>query len=172
MASTTAPSPIRWPQRMPGSQYCARLMDSAPPATATSQSPSMMDCAADTMACSPLPHSRLTVKAGVSSGSPPLIAATRDRYMSLVSVWSPLPNTTWPTWAGSTPDLLTASRTTFAARSQGGTEARPPPYLPIGVLTADRTNTSSIVSSSSHMSQTAGDGLDLSCCPCDDLLPR
>jgi hypothetical protein len=127
MASTAAPSPIRWPQRMPGSQYGARLIDSAPPATATSQSPSMMACAADTMACSPLPHSRLTVKAGISTGSPPLTAATRDRYMSLVSVCSTLPNTAWPTWAGSTPDRLTASRTTFAARSQGGTEARLPP---------------------------------------------
>src|ERR1700726_5010624 len=60
MASTTVPSPIRWPQRMPGSQYCARLIDSTPPATATSQSPSLIAWAADTIACSPLPHSRLT----------------------------------------------------------------------------------------------------------------
>ena len=71
------------------------------------------------MACSPLPHSRFTVSAGVPTSRPPLMAATRDRYMSLFSVWSTLPNTTWPTWDGSTPDLLTASRTTFAARSQG-----------------------------------------------------
>ena len=93
MASTTAPSPIRWPQRMPGSQYCARLMDSAPPATATSQSPSLIAWAADTIACSPLPHSRLTVKAGVSTGSPPLTAATRLRYMSRASVWITCPKT-------------------------------------------------------------------------------
>ena len=146
--STATPSPIRWPQRMPGSQYGARLIDSAPPATATSQSPSMMACEAETMACSPLPHSLFTVSAGVPTSRPPLTAATRDRYMSLASVWITLPNTAWPTWAGSTPDLLTASRTTFAARSQGGTEARPPPYLPIGVLTADRTNTSSMILSS------------------------
>src|SRR5712691_5608406 len=76
-ASTTAPSPIRWPHRMPGSQYCPRLMDSAPPATATSQSPSLIAWAADTIACRPLPHSRLTVKAGVCTGRPPLTAATR-----------------------------------------------------------------------------------------------
>ena len=145
MESMTVPSPIRWPQRMPGSQYWARLITSAPPATAASQSPSMIACAADTMACSPLPHSRFTVSAGVSTGRPPLTAATRDRYMSLFSVWSTLPNTAWPTWAGSTPDRLTASRTTVAARSHGGTEARPPPNLPIGVLTPDRTNTSSMV---------------------------
>src|SRR5580704_9154648 len=83
MASTTGPSPIRWPQRMPGSQYCARLMDSTPPATATSQSPSLIAWAADTIACSPLPHSRLTVKAGVSTGRPPLTAANRLYACSL-----------------------------------------------------------------------------------------
>jgi hypothetical protein len=42
MGSIATPSFIRWPQRMPGSQYGARLIDSAPPATATSQSPSMI----------------------------------------------------------------------------------------------------------------------------------
>ena len=42
MASRATPSFIRWPQRMPGSQYGTRLIDSAPPATATAQSPSMI----------------------------------------------------------------------------------------------------------------------------------
>ena len=42
MGSSVTPSPIRWPQRVVGSQYGARLIDSAPPATATSQSPSMI----------------------------------------------------------------------------------------------------------------------------------
>jgi hypothetical protein len=42
MGSIATPSFIRWPQRMAGSQYGARLIDSAPPATATSQSPSMI----------------------------------------------------------------------------------------------------------------------------------
>ena len=68
-------------------------MDSTPPATATSQSPSLIAWAADTIACSPLPHSRLTVKAGVSTGRPPLTAATRLRYMSRGSVWITLPKT-------------------------------------------------------------------------------
>ena len=85
-ASITLPSPIRWPQRMPGSQYWPRLIDSAPPATATWASPSVMIWEAETMACSPLPQSRLTVKAGVVTGRPPLTAATRLRYMSLTSV--------------------------------------------------------------------------------------
>ena len=61
------PSCIRCPHRKPGSQYCPRLIDSAPPATATSQSPSRIACAADTIACSPLPHSRFSVNAGVST---------------------------------------------------------------------------------------------------------
>ena len=42
MASMATVSFIRAPQRMLGSQYGARLIDSAPPATATSQSPSMI----------------------------------------------------------------------------------------------------------------------------------
>ena len=56
-----------------------RLMFSAPPATATSASPSMMAWAAVIMACRPLPQSRLSVSAGVSCGRPPLTPATRAR---------------------------------------------------------------------------------------------
>src|SRR5580658_6139633 len=142
IASTVTPSCIRCPHRRPGSQYWPRLIDSVPPATATSQSPSRIACAADTIACSPLPHSRFSVNAGVSTGSPPLTAATRPRYMSRTSVWITWPKTAWPTSDGSTPARLTAARTTVAARSHGGTAARPPPYLPIGVRVPDRTRTS------------------------------
>jgi hypothetical protein len=46
---------------------------------ATSQSPSVIACEAETMACRPEPHSRLTLKAGVSFGRPAFIAATRLR---------------------------------------------------------------------------------------------
>ena len=109
------------------------------------------------MACIPLPHSRFTVSAGVSLFRPPFRAATRDMYISRTSVWITLPNTTWPMSSALTPARLTASRTTLAARSQGGTEARPPPYLPIGVLTADRTNTSSMIFLISHV-EAAVDG--------------
>ena len=142
VASTTAPSFMRCPHRSPGTQYWPRLMLSAPPATATSASPSMTICAADTIAWSPEPQSRLRVKAGVSTGRPPLIAATRDRYMSWTSVWMTWPNTACPTSAGSMPARVTASRTTVAARSVGGWSFRLPPYLPIAVRTALRTTTS------------------------------
>src|SRR6516165_9812665 len=162
MASTTVESCIRWPQRIAGSQYWPRLIDSAPPATATSQSPSQIACEADTIACRPLPHSRFSVNAGVCTGSPPLIAATRARYMSRVSVWMTLPNTAWPTSAGATPARSTASVTTVAARSHGGTAARPPPYLPIAVRTPESTSTSlpSVMTPPSHV-QAAVDGPDL-----------
>src|SRR5258708_5779448 len=172
MASMTTPSCIRCPHRMPGSQYCPRLIDSAPPATATSQSPSRIAWAADTIAWRPLPHSRFSVNAGVSTGRPPLTAATRPRYMSRTSVWITLPKTAWPkpgwpTSAGPTPAGLTASRTGGGARSRGGTAARPPPYLPIAVLVADRTRTSRwssitppVTCRTSHV-QAAVDGPDL-----------
>ena len=110
-------------------------MHSAPPATAASASPSRIAWAAETIACRPLPHSRLSVSAGVSTGSPPLTAATRARYMSCGSVWMTLPKTTWPTSAGSTPARATASRATGAARSVGGMSFETPPYLPIAVRT-------------------------------------
>src|SRR5271165_1945064 len=142
-------------------------MDSAPPATARSQSPRVIAWAADTIACRPLPHSRLRVNAGVPTGKPPVTAATLARYMSRTSVWMTLPNTACPNWSGSAPDRLTASRTTVAARSHGGTPARPPPYLPIAVRTAESTRTSrwpreflSVIVVSSHV-QSAVDGPDL-----------
>src|SRR5580704_10229039 len=162
MASTATASCIRRPQRKSGSQYWPRLIDSAPPATAASVSPSMMACAAEMMACSPLPHSRFTVSPAVLGGRPPLMAATRPRYMSLASVWITLPKTAWPTSAGSTSARLTASRTTAAARSQGGTVARPPPNLPIPVRTPDRIITSGreFMTAPSHV-QSAVDGPDL-----------
>src|SRR6202046_1421996 len=162
MASTATASCIRRPQRKAESQYWPRLIDSAPPPPAASVSPSMMACAAEMMACSPLPHSRFTVSPAVLGGRPPLMAATRPRYMSLASVWITLPKTALPTSTGSTSARLTASRTTAAARSQGGTVARPPPNLPIPVRTPDRIITSgrSFMSAPSHV-HSAVDGPDL-----------
>ena len=54
-------------------------MFSAPPATVTSASPSMIAWAAVMIACIPLPQSRLRVSAGVSTGRPPFTPATRAR---------------------------------------------------------------------------------------------
>ena len=60
-ASTSGASPMRAPQRAPESQYWPRLIDSAPPASATSASPVWIVCAAETIACTPVPQRRLTV---------------------------------------------------------------------------------------------------------------
>ncbi len=102
-------------------------MLSVPPATAVSVSPNRMYCAADTIACMPLPHSRFTVNAPVSCGNPPFTAHSREMYMSFGSVWITLPITHWPTSAGSILARATASRTTRAPSSLGATSFRPPP---------------------------------------------
>ena len=120
MSSMTL-SPMRAPQRCAGAMYGARLMLSAPAPTAISASPSMMVCAAETMACRPEPHRRLTLKAGVSLAMPALMAATRDRYMSRGSVLMTWPTATWPTSSPLTAARSSAALMTVAPRSQGGT---------------------------------------------------
>ena len=127
MASITFASPIRCPQRPVGRKYAARLIDSAPAPTTQSVSPSRMCCAADTIACRPLPQRRFTVRQGVPTGSPASIAATRDTYMSRASPWITLPTTTWPTSAGSTFARATDSLMTAAPSAVGATSFSAPP---------------------------------------------
>jgi hypothetical protein len=125
--STILVSPIRAPQRTWGIQYGPRLIDSAPPATATSASPVAIDCAADTIACTPVPQSRFTVKAGTSFGIPAFIATTRAMYMSSGAEWITLPNTTWSTSSGAILDRSSAVFVASAPRSVGGWSFRLPP---------------------------------------------
>ncbi len=134
-------------------------MLSAPAPIAMSVSPSRMLCAADTIACSPDPHSRLSVKAGASFVTPALIAQTRARYMSLASVWMTLPNTTCPTSSPATSARTSASRTTWAPISVGGTSFSPPPKSPIAVRTADTTMTSRCITLSLQSSNGGGMGV-------------
>src|SRR5208337_1202371 len=140
--SIIALSPIRAPQRMPWAIYGARLMLSAPPPTAMSASPSRMLCAAETIACRPDPHSRLTVSAGASWVTPAPSAATRAMYMSFGSVWMTLPNTTCPTSAPATPARTSASRTTCEPSALGAMSLSAPPKSPIAVRTPETTITS------------------------------
>src|SRR5574343_1864753 len=123
-------------------------MFSAPAPTAISQSPSRLDWLADTMACRPEPQRRLTLKAGVVSLQPPLMAATRERYMSLGSVFTTWPNTTWPTSLPSTLARASDSLTTSAPSSVGGTSLRLPPKVPMAVRTALTTTTSRVMGKS------------------------
>ena len=102
-------------------------MLSAPPPTTVVQSPSMMCCAAETIACSPEPHSRFTVRHGVPTAMPASSAATRERYMSRASPWITLPITTWPTLAGSTFALPSASRIAIEPSLVGATSLNAPP---------------------------------------------
>ncbi len=125
--STTPVSPMRAPQRTSGIQYGPRLIDSAPPATATSASPVAIVCAAETIAWTPVPHRRLTVNAGTSLGMPAFIPTTRAMYMSSGAEWITLPNTTWSTRSGSIAARSSAVLTAVAPRSVGGTPFRLPP---------------------------------------------
>ena len=117
----------------------------------------MMVCAADTIACRPLPHRRFSVRHGVSLATPPFTAATRPRYMSLGSVLSTCPNTTWPTSEPCTAARFIASATTVAPSWVGGTSFRLPPKVPMAVRTPLTTTTSRMVFSRILSSETNGE---------------
>ena len=99
----------------------------APPPIAASVSPSRMYCDAETIACRPLPHSRLTVIAPDECGSPPFTPTTREMYMSRASPWITLPITHWPISEGSAFDRAMASLTTLAPSSAGAMSFKLPP---------------------------------------------
>jgi hypothetical protein len=102
-------------------------MLSAPPPITTSQSPSITCCTAETIACSPEPHRRFTVRQGVPTGSPASSAATRAIYMSFASPWITLPITTCPTLAGSTLARDSASLMAIAPSRVGAISLKAPP---------------------------------------------
>ena len=70
--SWISPLPMRRPSRRRGSAYGVLLMDSMPPATTTSASPSRTACAASITALSPEPHTLLIVSAPTVVGQPGL----------------------------------------------------------------------------------------------------
>ena len=125
-------------------------MLSAPPARPKSASPSISDCTTETIACAPDPHSRLTFIAGVVSGMPASIAATRLRYMSRGSVLM-----TWPNdHMADLPALDAGPLQRGPCRrlrpaSIGGVAASAPPKVPMAVRAAPRMTISVMVQSSS-----------------------
>src|SRR6059036_1286717 len=133
--STTSLLPSRRPSRTRGNRYGQLLIDSMPPATATSMSPAATACAASMTAFRPEPHTLLIVSAATCSGSPPRSAACRAGF------WPSPAETTLPmmhssTIAGSRPARRTASATT-SAPSWGAVNAlSAPKNLPVGVRTA------------------------------------
>ena len=120
----------------------ARDIDSTPPAMIRSASPVEMARAPSTTACSPEPHSRLTVAPGTETGSPASSAAMRATLRLSSPAWLAQPNRTSSMASGSTFVRATSARTTTAARSSGRTSARAPPWRPTGVRRASTTKTS------------------------------
>ena len=108
-------------------------MDSMPPATITSCSPSLISCAASAMASSPDRHTLLTVSAGILIGIPAATAACR------AVIWPAPACRTWPmmtywTWSGLTPARPRASAIAIPPSSVADLLARDPSRRPTGVL--------------------------------------
>src|SRR5258708_5386672 len=115
-------------------------MFSMPPATATSMPPSMISCAAETIACAPEPQPRFTVMAGTDPGSPPRIDAWRAGFI-LVPACTTLPITTVPTCSGASLARARAARIALAPSSGAATSFKLPPNVPMAVRTGSARTT-------------------------------
>src|SRR5215831_18341649 len=115
-------------------RYGAWSMFSMPPATATLMLPREISCAAETMACAPEPQTRLTLSAGIVTGSPAWTAACRAGFI-FVPACTTLPMTTASTSSGRSFARATAAPIATAPRVGAGTSLRLPPKVPIAVRT-------------------------------------
>ena len=120
----------------------ARVIDSTPPVMTTSAPPAWISRAPATVACMPEPQSRFTVWPGTSTGKPARSRPIRATLRLSSPAWLAQPKITSSTSAGSRAIRSTTSRMTMAARSSGRTSFSWPPYLPIGVRTAETITTS------------------------------
>jgi hypothetical protein len=98
-------------------------MFSMPPAIVLDSMPTMISCAAETIAWAPEPHTRLTVIAGTSIGMPPLTADCRAGFI-LLPAWITFPITTVLIFSGSSFDRSKLPRTAVAPSSVAGTDFR------------------------------------------------
>src|SRR5690606_29716403 len=128
-----------------GITHGARDIDSTPPATATSVSPSAMERAAWVTASSPEAQSRFTVWPGTSWGRPASSRAIRATLRLSSPAWLAQPKTTSSTASRARPARSMAAAMTWAARSSGRIEESAPRSLPIGVRTAAQMKTSRMV---------------------------
>ena len=94
-------------------------MFSMPPATALSMNPRIISCAALATACAPEPQTRLTVIAGISTGTPPWMAACRAGFI-LLPAWITLPMMTVSISPGGSFARLSVASMTAAPRSVAG----------------------------------------------------
>src|SRR3954466_11694838 len=128
--------PIRRPSRTRGSRYGALLIDSMPPATATSMSPTRIAWSAIITAFSPEPHTLLIVSAATCSGRPPCSAAWRAGFCPSPAETT-LPMMHSSTIPGSMPARRTASAMASAPSCCAVNPFSAPRNLPVGVRTAE-----------------------------------
>src|SRR5215204_1445539 len=138
--------------------YGVLLIDSIPPATATSMSPVAIPCAASITALRPDPQTLLIVIAATCSCSPPLSAAWRAGFCPSPAATA-LPMMHSSTIAGSMPARRTASRTAIAPSCGAEKSLSEPRNLPVGVRTAE-TMTDSRISGSRFEVRASRSGKD------------
>src|SRR5712691_9480887 len=112
-------------------------MFSIPPATTTSLSPALIDCAASITALRPEPQTLLTVKAPTLTGIPAWIADCRAGFCPSPADMT-FPMITSSISFASIPALLRDSLTAIAPNLGAGIPTRLLPNFPIAVLQADR----------------------------------
>src|SRR5512139_1806401 len=133
-------------------RYGARSMFSMPPAIALLVKPSITSCAALAIAWAPEPQTRFTVRAGTSTGTPPLMAAWRAEFI-LLPAWITLPITTVSMSPPVSFARSSVARIATAPRSAAGISFSVPPYVPIAVRTGEQITTSVM-----DMTQTSSSG--------------
>ena len=131
IASTAGLSPMRKPNRAPGSRYGAFDIDSIPPATPISRSPARIAWSATPIVRIPEAQTLFTVSDGTSRGIPALICAWRE------GIWPCPACSTWPKitcWicSGATSERSRAASIALPPSSVASLEARAPPILPNG----------------------------------------
>src|SRR5437016_4932610 len=149
------------PHRASLTRYGARLIDSMPPARTTSAEPARIMSDANITACSPEPHTLLTVTAPTRSGRPADNAAWRAGFCPRPAEIT-LPMMTSSMSAGTRPARFTASAIAVLPSLTASTFRKARPYLPTGVREAPARTTSVNAEASAVEERTAA---LLRCCP-------
>src|SRR5437016_2950783 len=149
------------PHRASLTRYGARLIDSMPPARTTSAEHARIMSDANITACSPEPHTLLTVTAPTRSGRPADNAAWRAGFCPRPAEIT-FPMMTSSMSAGTRPARFTASAIAVLPSLTASTFRKARPYLPTGVREAPARTTSVNAEASAVEERTAA---LLRCCP-------
>ncbi len=128
---------MRYPVRACGKRYGQLDIDSIPPATTISLSPSVTACAASATAFKPEPQTLLIVIAATRGSHSPFSAAWRAGFWPSPA-WTTLPRIASSICFVSMPARRAASAITLPPSSGAEKLDRPPWNLPTGVRTAER----------------------------------